>query len=252
VDRKDETLLKLLPESSRGSYDMYQLIRSIADNGKFFDVKAKFAKNLITCFARMGGHSIGIVANNPKHLGGVLDLDSADKAARFINLCDSFNIPLLYLVDVPGFMVGSKMEQQGIIRHGAKMLFATANASVPKFTVIVRKGYGAGYYVMCGRHYEPDLLVAWPGAEVAVMGADGMIGIHALKLDGIDNMPQETRDKMRTQIQGEIDIYKTAGWDGIDDIIDPRDTRSVLIRALNTSQGKKVERPWRKNYVSPV
>ncbi|MEQ1878969.1 MAG: acyl-CoA carboxylase subunit beta, partial [Bdellovibrionia bacterium] len=216
ANRRDEELLKLLPQSSRGAYDMYQLIRSIADHGKFFEIKAKFAKNIITGFTRMGGNSVGIVANNPKHLGGVLDLDSADKAARFINLCDSFNIPLLYLVDVPGFMVGSKMEAQGIIRHGAKMLFATANASVPKITVIVRKGYGAGYYVMCGKHYEPDLLVAWPGAEVAVMGADGMIGIHALKMDGIDNMPEELRNKMRAQIQSEIDIYKTAGWDGID------------------------------------
>ena len=252
IDRRDEALLKILPENPRSGYDMYQVIRAIADDGKYFDIKGKFAKNLITCLSRMGGHSVGIVANNPKHMGGILDVDSADKAARFINLCDAFNIPLLYLVDVPGFMVGSRTEQQGIIRHGAKMLFATANASVPKFTVLVRRAYGAGYYVMCGKHYEPDLLVAWPGAEVAIMGADGMIGIHALKMDGVENMPAEARDKMRAQIIEDIDIYKTAGWDGIDDIIDPRDTRAVIIRALSTSRGKKVERPWRKTPVMPV
>jgi acetyl-CoA carboxylase carboxyltransferase component len=250
--RREESLLDLLPESSRGTYDMYDLIRAITDHGDYFDIKGKWAKSLITCFARLGGYSVGIVANNPKHLGGILDVDSADKAARFINLCDAFNIPLLYLVDVPGFMVGSRVEQQGIIRHGAKMLFATANASVAKLTVVVRKSYGAGYYVMCGKHYEPDYLVAWPGAEIAVMGADGMVGIHAIKMGGIDNMPAEVREKTRAKIVEEIDIYKTAGWDGVDDIIDPRDTRPLLIEALRATRNKKVERPWRKNTVTPV
>lgn len=250
--RREEALLALLPEEQRLTYDMYNLIRAIADNGDYLDVKGRWARNLITCLARMGGYSVGIVANNPKHLGGILDVDAADKAARFINLCDAFNIPLIYLVDVPGFIVGSKVEQQGIIRHGAKMLFATANATVPKLTVIVRKAYGAGYYVMCGKHYEPDYLVAWPGAEIAVMGPDGMLGIHAIKVGGIDKMPAEVRGKLRAQIVEEIDIYKTAGWNGVDDIIDPRDTRPLLIRALKATRGKKVERPWRKNTVTPV
>jgi acetyl-CoA carboxylase carboxyltransferase component len=200
----------------------------------------------------MGGYSVGIVANNPRHLGGILDVDSADKAARFINLCDAFNIPLIYLVDVPGFMVGSKVEQMGIIRHGAKMLFATAHASVPKITVIVRRAYGAGYYVMCGKHYEPDYLVAWPGAEIAVMGPDGMVGIHAIKSGGIDRMPPEKREALRSQVVSEIDIYKTAGWNGVDDIIDPRDTRPLLIRALAATRNKQVERPWRRTLVTPV
>ncbi len=252
IDRREEALLGLLPENSRSSYDMHILIKAIVDDGHFFEIKAKWAKNILTGFARIGGQSIGIVANNPKQLGGVLDIDSADKAARFINLCDSFNIPLVYLVDVPGFMVGSKVEQQGIIRHGAKLLFATANATVPKLTVVVRKAYGAGYFVMCGKHYEPDLLVTWPGAEIAVMGPDGMLGIHAIKTGGLDKMPLETQERLRSQISKEINIFKTAGWNAVDDIIDPRDTRFLLARTLSTSRGKKVERPWRKNTVMPV
>jgi acetyl-CoA carboxylase carboxyltransferase component len=252
IDRCDESLATILPESSRGGYDMLQIVRSIVDDGKVFEIKAKWAKNVHTCLARLGGQSVGIVANNPKHLGGVLDIDSADKAARFINLCNAFNIPLLYLVDVPGFMVGSKVEQAGIIRHGAKMLFATANATVPKLTVIVRKAYGAGYYVMCGKHYEPDYIVAWPGAEVSVMGAEGMIGIHAIKSGGVEKMSEEIKTSLRSYISGEINVYKTAGWNGIDDIIDPRQTRPLLIRALQATRVKKMDRPWRRNPVMPV
>ena len=158
-----EKLLEIVPDSSRQPYDMYDVIREIVDDGEWFDLKPKFAKTLITCFARFGGQPVGIVANQPKQLAGILDNDSADKAARFINLCDAFNIPLVFLQDVPGFMVGSKVEHAGIIRHGAKMLYAVSRATVPKVTVVVRKAYGAGYYVMCGKAYEPDLIVAWPG-----------------------------------------------------------------------------------------
>ena len=155
---------------------MYEVIRRIVDDGVYFDIKPKLAKTLITCLARFGGRPAGIVANHPKHLGGILDNDSADKAAHFIQLCDAFNIPLVFLKDVPGFMVGTKVEEAGIIRHGAKMLHAVAAATVPKLTVVLRKGYGAGYYVMSGRAYEPDLIVAWPTAEISVMGAEGMVG----------------------------------------------------------------------------
>jgi acetyl-CoA carboxylase carboxyltransferase component len=252
ADRREESLLDLLPENPRSGYDMYELIRAIVDGGEWFDIKGLWARNIITCLARMGGYSVGIVANNPRHLGGILDVDAADKAARFINTCDAFNIPLVFLVDVPGFLVGSRVEAQGIIRHGAKMLFATAYASVPKLTVVVRKAYGAGYYVMCGKHYEPDYLVAWPGAEIAVMGPDGMIGIHAIKSGGIDNMPAEQREAIRARIVEEIDVYKTAGWAAVDDIIDPRDTRPLLIRTLKATRNKSVERPWRRNTVTPV
>src|SRR5215218_4275700 len=177
VDRMDEELLDILPDSPRHPYDMYDVIRRIVDDGEWFDLKPRWARTIITCLARMGGRPVGIVANQPKHLAGILENDSADKAARFINLCDAFSIPLLFLQDVPGFMVGSKVEAAGIIRHGAKMLHAVANATVPKVTVVLRKAYGAGYYVMNGRAYEPDLIVAWPSAEISVMGAEGAVEI---------------------------------------------------------------------------
>src|SRR5205085_2130794 len=172
VERGDEELLDILPDSNRKPYDMYEVIRRIVDDGVHFDLKPQFAKTIITCLGRFGGRPAGIVASQPKQLGGILDNDSADKAARFINLMNAYGIPLVYLMDVPGFMVGTKVEEAGIIRHGAKMLYATANATVPKVTVVLRKAYGAGYYVMCGRAYEPDLIVAWPAAEIPVTGPD--------------------------------------------------------------------------------
>jgi acetyl-CoA carboxylase carboxyltransferase component len=159
---------------------------------------------------------------------------------------------LVFFMDVPGFMVGSKVEHEGIIRHGAKMLHAMASATVPKLTVVVRKGYGAGYYVMAGRAYEPDLLVAWPSAEIAVMGADGMVGIAARKLSPTAELPPEVKQQLAQMIQANIDIYKSAGWGLVDDVIDPRDTRKVLALALELSWNKKVERPWRKHGVMPV
>ncbi len=193
IDRREESLLDLLPENPRRAYDMYKLIAAIVDHGKWLDMKPRWARSVITCLSRIGGRPVGIVANQPNHLGGILDVDSADKAARFIQICDAFNIPLVFLQDVPGFMIGSKVEHEGIIRHGAKMLHVMAAATVPKITVVVRKGYGAGYYVMCGRAYEPDLIVGWPTAEISVMGPEGMLGIAAKKLFGDMVPPPEVR-----------------------------------------------------------
>ncbi|APR87906.1 Methylmalonyl-CoA decarboxylase, alpha chain [Minicystis rosea] len=184
IDRREESLLDLLPENPRRAYDMYKLIQAVVDHGEYLDLKPRWARSMITCLARIGGRSVGIVANQPNHLGGILDVDAADKAARFMQICDAFNIPLVFLQDVPGFMVGSKVEHEGIIRHGAKMLHVMAAVTVPKISVVVRKAYGAGYYVMCGRAFEPDLLVSWPGGEISVMGAEGMVGIAAKKLFG--------------------------------------------------------------------
>ena len=195
-ERMSEKLMEIVPESSRQPYDMYEVIGEIVDDGEIFDIKPKFARTLITCFARFGGQSTGIVANQPKHLGGILENDSADKAARFINLCDAFNIPLLFLQDVPGFMVGTKVEHAGIIRHGAKMLYAVSRATVPKVTVVVRKAYGAGYYVMCGKAYEPDLIVAWPSAEISVMGAEGAVNIIGRSEIEASDDPDATREAM--------------------------------------------------------
>ena len=252
VDRRDEELLDVLPESPRKPYDMYDVIRRIVDGGEWFDLKPRFARTIITCLARMGGRPVGIVANQPKHLGGILENDSADKAARFINLCDAYGIPLLFLQDVPGFMVGTKVEKQGIIRHGAKMLYAVSRATVPKVTVVIRKAYGAGYYVMCGKAYEPDLIVAWPSAEISVMGPEGAVNIIFRKQIEAAEDPDATRAAMIAGIQKSIDPYVAAGNALIDDVIDPRETRPTVIRALEMAATKRVERPWKKHGVMPV
>ena len=219
---------------------------------RLFDIKPQWAKSIITCFARFGGRPAGIVANQPKQLGGILDNDSADKAARFINLCNAYGIPLVYLMDVPGFMVGTKVEEAGIIRHGAKMLYATANATVPKITVILRKAYGAGYYVMCGRAYEPDLIVAWPSAEISVMGAEGAVEIVFRKQVEAADDPEAKRAELIDAYRKIIDVYVAAGNDMIDDVIDPRETRAQICRALELSAGKRVERPSKRSGVVPV
>ena len=252
VDRQEESLLDILPPSNRQPYDMYELLRSVVDDGELFDMKRQFAKTVITAFARMGGRPVGIVASQPKQLGGILDNDSADKAARFINLCDAFNVPLVFFQDVPGFMVGTKVEAAGIIRHGAKMLYAVSRATVPKVTVIVRKAYGAGYFVMCGRQYEPDLIVAWPSAEIAVMGPEGAVNIIFRKqIDQADD-PEAKRAELVGGLRKIIDVYFAAGNALIDDVIDPRETRPVVIRALEMAAAKRVERPWKRHGVMPV
>jgi acetyl-CoA carboxylase carboxyltransferase component len=252
IDRADEDLLDILPDSNRKPYDMYEVIRRIVDDGVYFDLKPQWAKTIITCLARFGGRSAGIVASQPKQLGGIIDNDSSDKAARFINLCNAYAIPLVYLMDVPGFMVGTRVEEAGIIRHGAKMLYATANATVPKITVVLRKAYGAGYYVMCGRAYEPDLIVAWPSAEISVMGAEGAVEIIFRKQVEAAEDPAAKRAELIAEFRKIIDVYVAAGNDMIDDVIDPRETRATICRGLEMAAGKRVERPWRRSGIVPV
>ena len=252
IDRAEEALLDVLPESNRKPYDMYEVIRLIVDDGEYLDIKRQWARTIITCFARFGGRPVGIVANQPKQLGGILDNDSADKAARFVNLCNAFGVPLLFIQDVPGFMVGTKVEAEGIIRHGAKMLYAVANATVPKITVITRKAYGAGYYVMNGRAYEPDLIVAWPSAEISVMGAEGVVEIAFRKVVEEAEDPAAKRAELIEGFRKQFDVYIAAGNDLVDDVIDPRETRAVICRALEVSANKKVERPWKRHGVVPV
>ena len=252
IDRRDESLISVLPEKTSQSFDMYDVIKAVVDHGKILDIKKKFGRSLITCFARIGGRPVGIVANQPKYLGGILENDSSDKGAKFIQICDAFNVPLVFFQDVPGFMVGSKVEHEGIIRHGAKMLHVMSAATVPKVTVVVRKGYGAGYYVMCGRAYEPDLIVAWPGAEISVMGAEGMVGIAGRKLFGGAEPDPEVKKQVAAMIQQNIDIYKVGGWGLVDDVIDPRDTRRALAWGLDLAAHKQVERPRRKRGIIPV
>jgi len=252
VDRRDEALLDLVPASPRQAYDVRKVIACIVDDGRSFEIKPKWARNLVTALARIDGRPVGIVANNPFYYGGILDVNSADKAARFVNICDAFEIPLIFLQDVPGFMVGSKVEQQGIIRHGAKMLYAVSSATVPKLTVVLRKGYGAGYYVMNGRAYEPDALLAWPGAEISVMGAEGMVAIAAHKLLAQAEDPKALKEELAAGLRPQIDIYKVAALGLVDDVIDPRETRPVLAHYLRLTENKKVERPYRKREIAPV
>jgi methylmalonyl-CoA decarboxylase subunit alpha len=252
IDRMDEELLDVIPESNRKPYDMYEVISRIVDDGEYFDMKPQWAKTIITCFARFGGRPVGIVANQPKQLGGILDNDSADKAARFINLCNAYGIPLLFLQDVPGFMVGTKVEEAGIIRHGAKMLYAVANATVPKITVVLRKAYGAGYYVMCGKAYEPDLIVAWPTAEISVMGAEGAVEIVFRKQVEEAEDPAAKKAELIANYRSIIDVYIAARNAMIDDVIDPRETRPTICRALEMAANKRIERPYKKSGIVPV
>ncbi len=252
VDRREERLLELVPDDVRYGFDMREVIRLVVDHGKFFELQPEFGRALLTGFARLGGRPVGFVASQSTQAGGALDNDAADKAARFVTLCDAFEVPLVFLQDVPGFWVGSRVEKAGIIRHGAKMLYAVASATVPKLTVVVRKGYGAGYYVMCGRAYEPDLLVAWPTAEVSLMGAEGAVNIIYGKQIAEAPDPAAARADLVKQFKSFIDIYIAAEQGLVDDIIDPRETRAVLCRALELTANKKVERPARKTGVWPV
>ena len=254
-DRRCEDLYDIVPANPRQAYDVRKVIRSIVDGGDFFPMKPEWAKNLVTGFARFAGRPTGIVANQPMMLGGALDVNAADKAARFVWLCDAFGIPLVFLMDCPGFLVGSAVEKQGIIRHGAKMLFAVAEATVPKVTVVLRKGYGAGYYVMNGRAYEPDLIVGWPTAEISVMGPEGAVNIifrKQIEAAGDSDAQDAARNQMVALVREQISAYIAAGWSFLDDLIDPADTRSVIVRGLEIGETKKVERPWRKHGVLPV
>jgi acetyl-CoA carboxylase carboxyltransferase component len=252
ADRLVEGLDKIVPTNPRAAYDVKRVIKVVFDRNSWFEIKPAWAKNIVIGFARAGGHAVGVVANQPMQKGGTLDSDSADKAARFIRMCDAFNVPLVYLMDVPGFIVGSQVEKDGIIRHGAKMLYATSEATVPKVTVIMRKAYGAGYFVMCGKGYQPDLIVAWPLAEISVMGPEGAVNIIFNKQIEASDNPDETRRQLISSIRDQINPYLAAGWAMIDDVIDPAETRRVIIRGIEQARNKKVERPWRKHGNMPV
>ncbi len=252
TNRKCEKLNEIIPTAMNTPFDMVELICEIVDDETFFEIKPRWARNMITGFGRIGGHSVGIVANQPKWLGGTIDVNASDKAARFINICNAFNIPLLYLVDTPAFMIGSAVEKAGIIRHGAKFLHATASATVPKFTIVVRKAFGAGYYVMNGKAYEPDLFLAYPHAQISLMGAEGAVNIVFRKQIAQAEDPDARRKELVKLYQDRISIDTVAGSASVDDVIDPADTRRILASALERTRGKTVERPWRKLGIVPV
>ncbi len=244
----------LLPEKENQAFDMYALIDTLVDGGSFFEIKKLFARELITGFARLGGRTVGVVANQPKWKGGVLFVDSADKAARFVWLCDAFRIPLLFLADVPGFMIGKVVERQGIIRHGAKMISAMADATVPKISVIVRKAYGAGLYAMCGPAFDADATLALPQAMIAVMGAEA--AVNAVYANKIAAQPEEQKqayvDELRTQYREDIDIMKLASELHVDAIVPGDELRVELQRRFEFTASKEDQGYRRRRPVLPV
>ncbi len=248
-------LRALVPDSERQAFDMRRYVRALTDEDSFFEIHALWAREVVTGFARLDGHVIGVVGNNPLHKGGVLFVDSADKAARFIQVCDAFNIPLLFLADVPGFMVGTAVERQGIIRHGAKMIAAMSDATVPKICVVVRKAYGAGLYAMAGPGFEPDATLALPTAKIAVMGAEAAINaVYANKLDKIEDPAarQAEIERLRAEYEEDIDILRLAAELVVDDIVEPEDLRAELIRRFAVARGKDRRPPRRRHGISPA
>lgn len=251
--RMDESLDTLVPESPDKPYDIRDVIRPVVDNGQFFEIHENFAANVVVGFARLGGNSIGIIANQPAVLAGVLDIDASEKAARFVRFCDSFNIPLITFEDVPGFMPGTHQEHNGIIRAGAKLLYAYCEATVPKLTVITRKAYGGAYCVMSSKHIRGDVNYAWPTAEIAVMGPDGAVSIIMRKeLEGAADPVQRKAELVADYREKFANPYVAAQRGFIDDVIEPKETRPRLINALEMLQNKRESNPPKKHGNIPL
>ncbi len=253
VDRVDASLDYLIPDNPQETYDMNMLIYSILDGAEFMEVHAGYARNIICGFGRLGGQTVGLVANQPAVLAGVLDNDASVKAGRFVRFCDSFNIPLVTLVDVPGFMPGPQQEHGGIIRHGAKLLYAFTEATVPRLSVIVRKAYGGAYLVMNSKHIHADVNYAWPTAEIAVMGPKGAVElIHRREIQAAADPEAALNEKMTQYRKNYVNPFLAAKRGYIDDVIYPRDTRRHLIRSLRMLEGKTVGGPKRKHGNIPL
>jgi propionyl-CoA carboxylase beta chain len=252
-DREDPELDRLVPDSPNRPYDMHEVIRRVVDDGRFLEVHERYAENIVCGFARLGGHSVGVVGNQPGSLAGVLDIDSSVKAGRFVRTCDAFNIPLVTFVDVPGFLPGTAQEWGGIIRHGAKLLYAFAEATVPKLTVITRKAYGGAYDVMSSKHIRADFNFAWPTAEIAVMGPEGAVNIVFRKeLADADDPNVRRAELIADYTERFANPYTAAERGYVDDVIEPRRTRPVLIDALETTLTKREPRPRRKHGNIPL
>jgi len=253
IDRADSSLDKLVPTESNKPYDIKDAINAIVDDGYFFEVQEHYAKNIVIGFSRMNGRPIGIVANQPAFLAGVLDINSSIKGARFVRFCDCFNIPLITFVDVPGFLPGVAQEHGGIIRHGAKLLFAYCEATVPKVTVITRKAYGGAYDVMSSKHVRGDINYAWPTAEIAVMGVDGAVNI--VFKDEIDHAkdPEAKLQELVADYQDKFaNPYVAAARGYVDEVIEPRHTREKIIRALEMLKNKRDTNPPKKHGNIPL
>lgn len=254
--RSVEGLEAIVPTDQRESYDMHRVIKTIADGGDFFEVKREFAPNIITGFARFKGYSVGIVANNPMNMAGVIDVDAADKYARFIQFCNAFNIPLLNLIDTPAYLVGTQQERKGIIRHGAKILYAYSVATVPKISVLLRKGYAGAYIAMGSKGLGADFVFAWPTAQLCLMGAEGAVSIlYRKELEKAADFSALRRQKEEEYRNTFINPYKVASYQHLDlisDIIEPRETRMRIIQALELLTDKREERPYKKTGNIPL
>jgi acetyl-CoA carboxylase carboxyltransferase component len=243
---------KIVPDDPTLPYDVKDVIRAIVDNSDFFEIQELYAKNIVIGFGRMGGRTIGFVANQPLEMAGVLDVDSSDKAARFIRYCDAFNIPIITFVDLPGYLPGVDQEHAGVIRHGAKVLYAYSEATVPKLTVIIRKAYGGGYIAMASRHLRADFVYAWPGAEIAVMGPEGAANIIFRKEILSAKDPDEMRKKKVQEYKEKFaNPYVAASRGYVDAVIEPGETRKILMHSLEISENKDISMPDKKHGLPP-
>jgi propionyl-CoA carboxylase beta chain len=252
-DRLCDILDSIIPNDSSLPYDINEVIEEVLDDGAFLEVQSDFAPNIVIGYGRLGGHTVGVIGNQPKFLAGCLDIDASTKAARFVRFCDSFNIPLITFVDVPGFLPGASQEWGGIIRHGAKLLYSYAEATVPKLTVITRKAYGGAYDVMSSKHIRGDYNVAWPTAQLAVMGASGAVQIiHRKRISTAGNPEQERERLVEDYNEAFANPYQAASLGYLDDVIQPRNTRMMLIRALGALLEKEEVRPSKKHGNIPL
>ncbi len=252
-DRADEQLLDIVPDEPTKPYDILDVIRLVSDEGEFYEVHQDYAQNIVVGFAHVGGRSVGVVANQPAVLAGVLDINSSDKGARFVRFCDAFNIPLVVFEDVPGFLPGVGQEHGGIIRHGAKLLYAFSEATVPKVTVITRKAYGGAYDVMNSKHIRGDINLAWPTAEIAVMGPKGAVEVlFRRQIAAADDPAEATAEREAEYRERFAHPYIAAARGYVDDVIDPRETRARLISALDMLENKRDENPWKKHGNIPL
>ena len=252
-DRIDDALDSAIPDSPNQPYDMVSIIESVVDDGEFYQVHEDWAQNIVVGLARMDGHSVGIVANQPAFLAGTLDINASEKAARFVRTCDAFNIPILTFVDVPGFLPGVGQEHGGIIRHGAKLLYAYCEATVPRITVITRKSYGGAYLVMNSRGVGADLVYAWPSAEIAVMGAQGAVNvIHRREIEGADDADERRQTLIGEYEEKFANPYVAAELGLVDDVIEPRETREKLVKALEMLRNKRDTLPTKKHGNIPL
>jgi propionyl-CoA carboxylase beta chain len=249
----DEKLQTLVPPESNKPYDVKDAIKGVVDDGKFLEVHEHFARNIVVGFARLDGHPVGIIANQPRFLAGVLDIQSSVKGARFVRFCDAFNIPLITFEDVPGFLPGTAQEWNGIITNGAKLLFAYCEATVPKLTVVLRKAYGGAYDVMSSKHIRGDFNVAWPSAELAVMGAEGAVNILYRREIAAAPDPNAERKRLIDEYNAKFaNPYVAAELGYLDDVIEPRETRPRLIRALHSLRNKRQALPTKKHGNIPL